>query len=185
MRLDHVAYRVKDREAALEFFRKALSYSLADEFVINFDDGSRASCYALNPPEKLSENQLRTFSVAGVVFVKNSPVVDFHQPPQIFVSEGTPGSIVDKWVQERGGIGGIHHLAYEVEDVALQMHLWRKAGYAEFTTDEPISNTGDLIQCFTKPHPITGMVYEFIKRGADNKGFNVDSVRDLMESTDD
>jgi hypothetical protein len=29
------------------------------------------------------------------------------------------------------------------------------------------------------------MVIEFIKRGKDNKGFNVDSVRELMESTDE
>jgi 4-hydroxyphenylpyruvate dioxygenase-like putative hemolysin len=106
----------------------------------------------------------------------------YYPPPQIFVSEGTKGSIVDKWVSERGGVGGVHHIAYEVDDVAEIMKEWKENGWAEFTTDGPIIAKG-LSQCFTKPHPITGVIYEFIYRT--EKGFSVDSVRDLMESTKD
>ena len=51
MRLDHIAYRVADRHKTVQFFREAFSYSIADEFQIDFDDGSKAQCFALQPPE--------------------------------------------------------------------------------------------------------------------------------------
>jgi 4-hydroxyphenylpyruvate dioxygenase-like putative hemolysin len=96
------------------------------------------------------------------------------------VSHGTEGSIVWDWVQERGGVGGIHHLAYEVDSVEDTMREWREKGYAEFTTEEPL-RCPDLVQCFTKPSQVTGVVYEFIER--QDKGFCVDNVHDLMKST--
>lgn len=184
MRLDHIAYRVADRNTAAEFFVSAFGYRVADEFRIKFDDGSSAKCFALNPPEACERSLEEAPWFRRHWF--GGPTIDshiMHLPPQIFVSDGSPGSIVEQWVAERRGIGGVHHLAYEVEDVAAKMEEWRKAKLAEFTTEEPISNGGGLVQCFTKPHPITGVIYEFIHRGKDNKGFNVDSVRDLMEST--
>lgn len=180
MILDHIAFRVADREKALEFFTSALGYKLADEFCINFNDGSRASCYALNPPEKVVD-MLEPQQVVTGSWDKST----WQLPPQIFVSDGTPGSIVDKWIQARGGVGGIHHIAFCCDDVEATMSLWKKKGWATFTTDKPISNEVGLTQCFTKPHPITGVVYEFIKRGKNNKGFNIENVRDLMESTNE
>ena len=105
---------------------------------------------------------------------------EYHVPPEIFISEGTPGSIVDDWINEKGGIAAIHHIAYQVDDVAAKMKEWQEKGFAEFTTSEPIVANG-LVQCFTKEHPLTGTVYEFISRTT--KGFNIDNVRDLMEST--
>ena len=60
------------------------------------------------------------------------------------------------------------------------MEKWASKGWAEFTTDKPIKAEG-LVQCFTKPHPLTGIIYEFIYRTT--KGFNKDNVKDLMEST--
>lgn len=183
MRLDHIAYRVADRQKAVQFFRGAFKYRIADEFRIDFDNGSVAECYALEPPEKRPKpifNKTRMNAFFG-------PYSNhlFHLAPEIFISDGTPDSIVGRWVAKRGGIGGIHHLAYEVEDVHAEMVRWRQNGWAEFTTLGPIRNTENLVQCFTKPHPITGVVYEFIKRGSDNKGFNIENVRDLMESTNE
>jgi hypothetical protein len=49
-----------------------------------------------------------------------SPVFEFcayHIAPEIFVSDGSPGSIVGDWVAARGGVGSIHHLAYQVPSV--------------------------------------------------------------------
>jgi hypothetical protein len=60
------------------------------------------------------------------------------------------------------------------------MNQWASNGWATFTTDEPIVADG-LSQCFTNEHPLTGVIYEFISRT--KKGFNIDSVRDLMKST--
>lgn len=172
MRIDHIAYRVPNRDKTVEFLKEAFGYKIADEFQINFDDGTCAECYALTPPERLFETA--ALSVSTVFDIK------YHSPPEIFVSQGTEGSIVDKWVKERGGVGGIHHIAYQVDDVAKVMQMWKKNGWAEFTTEQPIVADG-LSQCFTKPHPLTGVVYEFIFRTT--KGFNVDNVKNLMEST--
>ncbi len=181
MRLDHIAYRVSERHKAAKFFVEAFDYRIANVFKINFDDGSIAECIVLKSPEEhlapiFSARTYKSFWISDYSS-------EFHLPPEIFVSDGTPDSIVGRWVAERGGIGGVHHLAYEVEDVAAIMKDWKDKGLAEFTTDEPISNANDLVQCFTRPHPITGVIYEFIKKGIDNKGFNVNNVRDLMEST--
>ncbi len=199
MRLDHIAYRVADRHQAVEFFMKAFDYSIADEFKINFNNGEKAECFALTPPEV---NQCDSYGPWCVREMNTSrylkcmnqtlPInpsrheLDYHLPPEIFVSDGSENSVVGKWVKARGGVGGIHHLAYEVDDVYETMREWKKKKFAEFTTEYPIAyNAGGLIQCFTKPHPVTGVVYEFIKRGKDNKGFNINNVRDLMESTDE
>ena len=52
MRLDHIAYRVADRQKTADFFIKSFGYRMQTEFEINFDDGSKAKCFALEPPEK-------------------------------------------------------------------------------------------------------------------------------------
>jgi len=174
MRIDHIAYRVADKDEATEFFIEAFGYRIADEFEINFDDDTCAQCYALAPAGRM--NNLETFKQWRM------PLPDgvYHMPPEIFVSEGSDGSIVADWVAARGGVGGVHHIAYQVEDVAVTMAEWKEKGWAEFTTEEPISSDG-LVQCFTKPHAITGIIYEFIYRT--KKGFNIDNGKDLMTST--
>ena len=171
MRIDHIAYRVADRHKTVEFFREALGYSIVEEFDVNFDDGSQAQCFALAPPEA---NHLSSY-------VKTYG--SYHLAPEIFVSDGSPDSVVGKWVTERNGVGGIHHIAYVVNSVADTMAEWREKGYAEFTTEEPMSCPG-LTQCFTKPSDLTGVIYEFIERDAGSKGFCQDNVKDLMESTE-
>ena len=52
MRLDHIAYRVKDRRKTAKFLKRCLGYTLGTEFQIEFDDGSKADCLALLPPEE-------------------------------------------------------------------------------------------------------------------------------------
>jgi catechol 2,3-dioxygenase-like lactoylglutathione lyase family enzyme len=176
MRLDHIAYRVSDRLKTADFFIDALGYKIQQEFQIDFSDGSKADCIALEPPEKLQPNSLWTLQFFGL-----SPTIpEYHLAPEIFVSDGTPGSIVADWVASRGGIGGIHHLAYQVKSVQKTMDEWLEKGYAEFSTEKPLSCPG-LIQVFTKPSVLTGVIYEFIERG--EHGFCKDNVKNLMESS--
>jgi len=52
MRLDHIAYRVKSINDAQNFFKTFFGYKIADEFDLEFDDGSTVCCYAMEPPEK-------------------------------------------------------------------------------------------------------------------------------------
>jgi len=175
MRLDHIAYRVKDRDAAAKFLCDAFGYKIDESFLIFFDDEKKefAQCYSLVPIERCG------IMDAPSITRHEYNHLQYHMAPDIFVSQGTPGSLVDKWVEKHGN--NIHHLAYAVNDVAATMELWKKNKYATFTTDEPIESD-DLVQCFTHPHPTMGVVYELIKRKA-GRGFDTKNVKRLMEST--
>ena len=81
---------------------------------------------------------------------------------------------------DRNGVGGIHHIAYQVDDVEKTMKEWQQKGFAEFATTDPLKCPG-LVQVFTKPSLLTGVIYEFITR--EDHGFCKDNVKSLMEST--
>lgn len=183
MRLDHIAYRVANRHKTVDFFLQAFGYKVQTEFDLKFDDGTNVKCFALEPPEKVL--QLNHPWVHWMSpFLMNDGTVreaqEYHLAPEIFVSDGDADSIVGQWVAKRDGIGGIHHLAYQVPSVQDQMDIWREKGYAEFTTENPLT-CPELTQVFTKPSVLTGIIYEFIERGA--HGFCKDNVKSLMEST--
>ena len=163
MKLDHIALRVADRHKAVNFFQSMLNYEVGAEFDIDFDDGSKAECYALIPPLL--------------------PIVLVREGPEIFISDGTPGSIVGDWVEARGGVGGVHHIAYKVKDIDSIVNNWRSKATVEFLTDDIIDcPDDDLRQIFTKPLDyMGGIIIELIERGS--KGFCQNSVRDLMNST--
>jgi catechol 2,3-dioxygenase-like lactoylglutathione lyase family enzyme len=174
MRLDHIAYRVSDRKKTSKFFIDAFGYTVQTEFDLVFDDKSTANCIALKSPEWLATVPHVHKYIDGVI--------DYHMAPELFISDGSPDSIVGQWVAERGSIGGIHHLAYEVNDVQSTMDEWTNNGWAEFASDKPLHCPG-LTQVFTKPLDLTGVIYEFIKRdGA--YGFCKDNVKRLMLSTE-
>jgi 4-hydroxyphenylpyruvate dioxygenase-like putative hemolysin len=164
MKLDHVAYRVKDRHEAAQFFRLMFNYETGTEFDIEFDDGSKADCCVLLPPVK--------------------PEVLVREGPEIFISDGSPGSIVGDWVEARNGIGGIHHMAYRTNEIDQTFEDWKEQRI-EFLTDDIIDCPEDnLRQIFTKPLDyLGGVIIELIERGA--KGFCQNSVKNLMESTKD
>jgi 4-hydroxyphenylpyruvate dioxygenase-like putative hemolysin len=175
MRLDHIAYRVKDRWKTANFLIEALGYHVQQEFTIDFGEGQTAQCIALEPPEKTTTGLPWTQP-----YLLPTTSTMYHMPPEIFVSDGSPGSIVGNWVDGRGGIGGIHHIAYQVESVEETMKLWKEKGYAEFTSEQPMKCPG-LTQVFTKPSELTGVIFEFIER--EEHGFCRDNVKELMRST--
>jgi len=184
MRIDHIAYRVNDRKKTAKFLEDALGYHVQQEFDIDFGEGQKAKCIAMEPPEKKTGLQMGWIYNGASHFLPDGQefVQTYHMPPEIFVSDGTPGSIVGDWVLARGGVGGIHHIAYQVENVEKIMAEWKEKGYAEFTTEEPMKCPEDnLVQIFTKPSLLTGVIYEFIERG--NYGFCGTNVKELMLST--
>ena len=134
MRLDHIAYRVADRNKTAKFFVNAWQYKIQKEFDLEFDDGSTASCIALEPHGRVEGAPWDTIlHQPGHLFEG-----EYHAPHEVFVSDGPPGSIVGDWVAKRDGIGGIHHLAYQVENVADTMSVWKMMHHAEFLSDEPL-----------------------------------------------
>ncbi len=182
MRIDHIAYRTADREKSAQFFIDAFGYKVQTTFEPKFSDGTTqgVKCIALEPPEKVTGAPWTTVGNFSPEVVPSDTWAEYHMAPEIFISDGPPESIVGKWVAERGGIGGIHHIAYQVEDVQATMDEWREKGYAEFLSDKPLECPG-LIQVFTKPSELTGIIYEFITR--DGPGFCAENVGNLMEST--
>lgn len=188
MRLDHVAFRVAEgkRDEATKFWCDAFGYKIQDEFPIYFDDEHKdmALCIALEPPEKHINPKVPFILPYNTDYVTNdtNDVTFLHLAPEIFISQGTPGSIVDEWVKSRGGFGGIHHLAYQVTDVEDTMQEWLAAGYGNFSSDKPIYCKNGLVQVFSKPN-VLGVVFEFINRGPSNSGFCKESVKELMESS--
>lgn len=196
-RIDHLAFRVADRAATVDWLVRALGYKIQktdtgeDTFQIYFNDEKTetATCSALEPPDTPPDDQWHHLippilpSRIGNGNVKGGPVefvLEYHRPAEIFVSEGTPGSIVHDWVQKRGGVGGLHHIAIQVPSVRDAMIEWRDKGLAEFTTDDPLQCPG-LTQVFTKPSKLFGVVIEFIERG--KYGFCATNVAALMQST--
>ena len=92
-RIDHLAFRVKDRKATVKFLAEALGYKVQQDFDIYFNDAKTdvARCTAMEPPEKLDGAKVPwTHIVPGIE-------QEYHIPPEIFVSEGTPGSLVTVW----------------------------------------------------------------------------------------
>ena len=161
-KIDHMAYRVKDRQEASKFFQDVLGYTVEAEFDINFDNGSTAKCEALVGP------------VLDVTLI--------NEGPEIFISDGSLGSVVGDWVADRNGTGGIHHIAYRVKDIDEIFSEWKNKGI-EFLTEDVIDCPEDkLRQIFTKPLiNLGGVIIELIERG--EKGFCQNSVKRLMEST--
>ena len=182
MRLDHLAYRVQDRFKAASILKVMLGYSVATEFDIKFDDGSTAECIVMTPPEKNN----RVSKYVDIPWIIQSAGIEkpleHHLAPEIFISDGSEGSIVGEWVDSRGEVGGIHHAAYQVDNIDGVVEEWRSAGI-EFLSDSIIDcPEDDLRQIFTKPmEAMGGIIFELIERGA--KGFCQNSVKDLMNST--
>ncbi len=204
-RLDHYALRVMDRHKTAKFFVDALGYKIATEFDVDFEDGEEVKCFVLTPSEKTNEKL--PFAQKLDVVVGRKMIIDsvspyahgftgipeederevwvdvyeeaeYHLAPEVFISSGTPNSIVGRWVEENGS--RIHHLAYMVDDVESEYKVWQEKGYCEFSS-EPIKCPG-LTQIFSKPSELTGFVIELIKREKD--GFCKDSVKQLMLSSD-
>ena len=178
-RIDHLAFRTLNRKKCIDFFCQVLEYKVQANFDIYFNEEKTevAECSALEPTNKSPDAPWMTqVAIPG-------GTQQYVIPPEIFVSEGTPGSIVYEWAKARGG-SGLHHIALQVPEdstVEKEMEKWIKQGWAEsFSTQQPIKCDG-LSQAFTRPSEITGVIFELIQR--DKHGFCKDSVKELMEST--
>lgn len=186
-RIDHIAYRVADRNKTAQFFIDAFGYKKQTEFELKFDDGSTTKCIALEPPEKPPKGNWSQVPWTTQAFVGLPPHdlktgTEYHLAPECFISDGPPDSIVGKWVAARGGIGGIHHLAYQADDIQKEILRFKSAG-VKFLSEEPLVCPDDnLTQIFSAPIEILGgIIIELIQRG--EKGFCQKSVANLMTST--
>lgn len=152
MRLDHIHYRVKNRKNTSEFFSKIFGYKIKKEL---------KNCILLEPPEKpISNMHLLINQYVGPIDgrdIDETKFAQFHCPPEIFVSDGLYGSVIDNWVSKRGGIGGIHRMAYQVENLEKFIQEHKNNKYIKFK--KYFSN-----KVITTTNKLTGIIYEFIQR---------------------
>lgn len=120
MKLDHMAYRVKNRKQYAERLIDTLGYWIQDEFVLEFDDGSIARCYLMQSMDNVD----------------------------LFISEGVKGSTVWNWVFDNGP--GLHHVAYAVDDVVDTMIEWGRKGIQFLSGPIYCPCERKLVQVFTE-----------------------------------
>jgi len=133
IRLHHIGIAVGDLAQALVLFRDALGLQLVQEID---RPGLRA---ALLP-------------IGGIVLELIQP--DEH--PQ-----NRPGEVLADLVRERGG--GVHHLAFEVDDIEREVSLLSRRGI--FTLDDaPVPQAGRKI-AWLKEDSMAGAMIEICVKG--------------------
>ena len=92
----------------------------------------------------------------------NTNVLDFYEfdgGSIELVESSNPDSMYNRFIAERGE--GIHHIAFQVEDLRQTMTEWKTKG-VRFTMDPPLGASGSrrAIITFTDPETSDGLVVE-------------------------
>ena len=75
---------------------------------------------------------------------------------ELLESEG-PDSAIGKFIEKRGE--GIHHIAYEVEDIKQEMNRLEEEGFT-ILNREPKKGADNKIVCFLHPKSTNGILVE-------------------------
>jgi methylmalonyl-CoA/ethylmalonyl-CoA epimerase len=77
---------------------------------------------------------------------------------KIELLEGTsPDSAITKFVEKRGE--GIHHIAFEVEDIYAEMERLKKEGFT-LLNESPKKGADNKLVCFVHPKSANGVLVE-------------------------
>ena len=68
-----------------------------------------------------------------------------------------PDSAISKFIEMRGE--GIHHIAYEVDDIRAEMKRLKEAGFT-LTREEPFRGADNKLVCFLHPKSTNGVLIE-------------------------
>ncbi len=66
-------------------------------------------------------------------------------------------SAINSFIEKRGE--GIHHIAFEVEDIRAEMKRLKEAGF-KLTRDEPFRGADNKLVCFVHPKSTNGVLVE-------------------------
>lgn len=67
------------------------------------------------------------------------------------------GSAIDKFINRKGE--GIHHVAFEVEDIIFEMERLRKEGF-QLLNEHPKRGADNKLVCFVHPKSANGVLVE-------------------------
>lgn len=73
------------------------------------------------------------------------------------VEPTSPESAVSLFIEKRGE--GMHHIAFEVEDIHAEMKRLKEAGF-KLTRDEPFRGADNKLVCFVHPKSVNGVLIE-------------------------
>ncbi|GGG06551.1 methylmalonyl-CoA epimerase [Pontibacter amylolyticus] len=77
---------------------------------------------------------------------------------KIELLEGTtPDSAISKFIEKRGE--GIHHIAFEVEDILVEMERLRSEGFT-LLNESPKKGADNKLVCFVHPKSANGVLIE-------------------------
>lgn len=153
--LDHIAYRVHGADIV----------GVGDEFM-------RLTPFLYSEAHEIEEHDAKT-----IVFRFGNT------KPALVASFGrSKESVVEQYVERYGP--RVHHIAYEVSDIAKIVSLQRKRGMA-FTTEEVIGARDEgIVQIFSTPSEFTNEITEYVQRFDGFTGFfSNKNVGNLMAST--
>lgn len=68
-----------------------------------------------------------------------------------------PESAISKFIEKRGE--GIHHIAFEVDDILHEMNRLRQEGF-ELINDQPKKGADNKLVCFLHPKSTNGVLVE-------------------------
>ena len=76
--------------------------------------------------------------------------------------EATSGdSVIAKFIEKRGE--GLHHIAFEVEDIYAEMERLEKEGFL-LINEKPKPGADDMLVCFLHPKSTNGVLVELCQR---------------------
>ncbi len=70
-------------------------------------------------------------------------------------------SAIDKFISKRGE--GIHHLAFEVDDIVQEIHRLKSAGFT-FVNETPKAGADNKLICFLHPKSTNGVLIELCQQ---------------------
>lgn len=76
---------------------------------------------------------------------------------KIELLEGTKDSTIAKFIEKRGE--GIHHIAFDVEDIRLEMKRLEREGF-QLLSKEPKKGADNKLICFLHPKSTNGLLVE-------------------------
>ncbi len=69
----------------------------------------------------------------------------------------SPDSPIHKYIEKRGE--GIHHIAFDVEDIEAEMDRLKKEGFI-LLSDKPVPGADNKLVCFVHPKSANGVLIE-------------------------
>ncbi|HET9431645.1 MAG TPA: methylmalonyl-CoA epimerase [Chitinophagaceae bacterium] len=68
-----------------------------------------------------------------------------------------PGGVISRFIEKKGE--GIHHIAFEVEDIGAEMERLKKEGFV-LISDSPKIGADNKLVCFLHPRETNGVLIE-------------------------